>query len=337
MALMRTSDEVVVDDLPMDTSRALFHFNDHALVYAGNFLHTEEQPLHSHSFVEIALVLSGEAVHRSIAGRRPLSAGDVMLMRPGVWHSYDNCRRLALYNCCFSSELLRRELAWTREDPMLSYLLWDGPFSDSSGGMLTVHLEPETLAEFRAQLTGLEALWRLPVSEYHGDIIGQLALVLSTLARAVIRVHGLPWDEVEMPHPAVDQAIRLLETRLADNWTVTRLADELYLAPGYVQRLFKAATGLPPMAYLARLRAEYAANMLLHSDESIACIGRAVGWPDQNYFARRFRTHYGLTATAYRTSFSVCPERNRRMPVARIAPAAVGSPSHDDLRLPAYA
>jgi AraC family L-rhamnose operon transcriptional activator RhaR len=77
--------------------------------------------------------------------------------------------------------------------------------------------------------------------------------------------------------------------------------------------------------------------MLLHSDESIACIGRAVGWPDQNYFARRFRTHYGLTATAYRTSFSVCPERNRRMPVARIAPAAVGSPSHDDLRLPAYA
>ena len=155
-------------------------------------------------------------------------------MRPGVWHSYDECRHLALYNCCFSSELLRRELAWTREDPMLGYLLWDGPFSDTSGGMLTVHLEPETLAECRAQLTGLEALWRLPVSEYHGDIIGQLALLLSTLARAVTRVHGLPRDEVEMPRPAVDQAIRLLETRLADHWTVTRLADELFLAPCYV-------------------------------------------------------------------------------------------------------
>lgn len=334
---MRTSSEDLADDLPMDTSRALFHFNDHALIFAGNFLHTEDQPLHSHSFVEIAVVLSGDGVHRSIAGRQPVSAGDVILMRPGVWHGYDKCERLALYNCCFSSELLRHELSWTREDPMLGYLLWAGPFSDSSGGMLAAHLEPEILAEFRAQLTALEALWRLPVSEYHGDIIGQLALVLSTLARAVTRANGLPLDEEELPHPAVDRAIRLLETRLADHWTVTRLADELYLAPGYLHRLFKAATGLPPMAYLARLRAEYAANMLLHSDESIACIGRAVGWPDQNYFARRFRTHYGLTASAYRTSFSVRSERNRRIPVTRISPAATDSPSRSDVRVLAHA
>jgi AraC family transcriptional regulator, L-rhamnose operon transcriptional activator RhaR len=69
-------------------------------------------------------------------------------------------------------------------------------------------------------------------------------------------------------------------------------------------RLFKAATGLPPMAYLAQIRAEYAAVMLLHSDGPMTSIGRAVGWPDQNYFARRFKAHYGLTATAYRRRFA---------------------------------
>ena len=327
---MRTDPDAAAVDLPMDTSRALFHFNDHVLTYAGHFRHDEEQQRHSHSFVEIAFVLSGEGVHRSVAGRQPLAPGDVILMRPGLWHGYDECRRLALYNCCFSSELLHRELAWTREDPMLGYLLWTGPCSDSSGGMLTVHLEPETLAECRTQLAALEALWQLPVQEYHGDIIGQLALLLSTLARTVMRVYGSPLDEVDMIHPAVGHAMQLLETRLADRWTVTELAEELYLAPGYLHRLFKAATGQPPMAYLGRLRAERAADLLLHSEEPVACIGRAVGWPDQNYFARRFLAHYGLSATAYRAKFSAHSGRfprsrypsSPRPPSARLAAAS---------------
>ena len=66
---MRTDPDAAAVDLPMDTSRALFHFNDHVLTYAGHFRHDEEQQRHSHSFVEIAFVLSGEGVHRSVAGR----------------------------------------------------------------------------------------------------------------------------------------------------------------------------------------------------------------------------------------------------------------------------
>ena len=58
------------------------------------------------------------------------------------------------------------------------------------------------------------------------------------------------------------------------------------------------------MAYLARVRVEHAAVLLLHSDEPITWIGQAVGWPDQNYFARRFKAHYGLSATAYRQRFA---------------------------------
>jgi AraC family L-rhamnose operon transcriptional activator RhaR len=34
-----------------------------------------------------------------------------------------------------------------------------------------------------------------------------------------------------------------------------------------------------------------------------------VGWPDQNYFARRFKSHYGLSASTYRARFATSVKR----------------------------
>lgn len=294
----------VVDDLPMDTGQLLFHFNEDALAYAGLYVHNEEKRLHCHSFVEIAFVIGGNAVHQSRSGGRPVTAGDVILLRPGVWHGYQQCAHLTLYNCCFSSDLMRDELAWTREDPILGYLLWTGPYSAQGHGILTIHLDPGTLEECQVHLKALSALRHSPAPRYRGDMVGRLSLLFGVLGRAAAAAHQPAARSAETPGPAVGQAIRLLENRLADHWTVASLAEELHLAPGYLARLFKDAIGLPPMAYLARLRAEQAAGLLLHSEQSVAAIGRTVGWPDQNYFSRRFRAQYGLSPSMYRTRFS---------------------------------
>jgi AraC family transcriptional regulator, L-rhamnose operon transcriptional activator RhaR len=44
-----------------------------------------------------------------------------------------------------------------------------------------------------------------------------------------------------------------------------------------------------PAVVQARRRVETAAGLLLHTDQSVTQIGRSVGWPGQNYFARRFK------------------------------------------------
>jgi AraC family L-rhamnose operon transcriptional activator RhaR len=295
---------VTEEDMPLDTSRDLFHFTEGALAYAGYYIHNWPSPLHSHSFVEIAFVTAGTGTHQSLAGPQQLTPGDVVLLRPGVWHGYDDCDRLTLFNCCFSGELLRRELAWTREDALLGYLLWTGPYSAQGRGMLATRLDPDALADAVIHLTALNALRHSPLARHRGDIVGRLAILFSHLGRAVAASHGPLTAAAGPAHPAVGRAMRMLEARLAHRWTLDELAEPLHLAPGYLVRLFKATTGLPPMAYLARLRAEHAATLLLHSDEPVMSIGQAVGWPDQNYFARRFKAHYGLSATTYRESFA---------------------------------
>jgi AraC family L-rhamnose operon transcriptional activator RhaR len=209
-----------------------------------------------------------------------------------------------VYNCCFSSELLRRELSWTREDPLLGFLLWAGPYSSPGRGVLTISLPASVLGECLVHLDALAALRHHPPALHRPDIVGRLALLFGQLGQAVAQVRGTLPGQTAVTHPAVVRAIRLLETDLARGWTLTSLADELHLVPGYLVRLFNDATGLPPMAYLAQLRAEHAALLLLHSDEPVTSIGRAVGWPDQSGFARRFKAHYGLSATAYRKRFA---------------------------------
>jgi AraC family transcriptional regulator, L-rhamnose operon transcriptional activator RhaR len=292
-----------MSQMPVEVSGGRAYFTDGTLAYAGHWLHEEPMEDHTHNFVEIAVVTGGEAVQRSLAGRHQLGPGDVVFLRPGVWHGYET-RHLELYNCCFSAELLHRELAWTREDPLLGYLLWTGPLSTERRGMLITTLDAETFQDCEVHLDALDRLRFRPLGLHRSDIISHLTLVLGHLARAVATDRDGLVEPTGPTHLAVVQAMRLLDSQLTHHWTLKELADRLHLSPGYLLRLFKASTGMPPMAYLARRRVETAAGLLLHTDQPVTQIGRSVGWPDQNYFARRFKAHFGQSATTYRSRFA---------------------------------
>lgn len=289
-----------MNEAPVVDTSGLVYFTDGSLAYAGRHIHEQAYPAHTHSFIEVAVVVDGAGTHHSPAGRTRLSPGDVLLLRPGVWHEYEDCADLTLYNCCFSPDLLQHELAWARHNPLLGHLLWIGPYATGQRGMLTARLSKAAAEECLAHLRALDGLRAASLDSHRGDIVGRLILFLSVLARAAAEPEG---RTVLPAHPAVAQAMRLLEGRLADPWTLGELARELHMVPGSLVRLFKSAVGLPPMAYLAQQRAETAAAMLIRDDEAISHIARVVGWPDPNYFARRFKAHFGLSATTYRARF----------------------------------
>jgi AraC family L-rhamnose operon transcriptional activator RhaR len=191
-----------------------------------------------------------------------------------------------------------------QEDPMLGYLLWSGPHALQRRGLLTAQLTPDALDDCVDHLEALDQLRSEPLGLHRGDVIGRLLLLLGSLARAVRSTREDATEPAGPTHPAVVHAMRMMEAAPAYHWTLTELAERLHLAPGYLVRIFKSMTGLPPIAYLSRLRVETAATMLLHTDHPVTQIGLSVGWPDQNYFARRFKAHYGLAASTYRARFS---------------------------------
>ncbi|MGS2644502.1 AraC family transcriptional regulator [Streptosporangium sp. G12] len=278
------------------------------------------EPPHAHPHAEIAVVTAGKAIHRTPVGRHRVRQGSVILLPAGTPHAYEECDRLELYACGLRLGLLLRELAWIRDDPLLTRLFGDdagrdGPYRKkpdvpAAGREATIPgrrepvLDPRALADCVMHLDTLRELTAESATTHRADLIGRLLLFLSALTRAGT---GPPdQDDTTEPAipPAVAEVIRRMENDLGHGWSLGELADASFLTPGYLVRLFKASVGMPPMAYLTHLRAETAATLLMQTDHPVSRVGYLVGWPDQNHFARRFRAHFGMSATSFRESFT---------------------------------
>lgn len=175
---------------------------------------------HDHDFVEAVLVLGGQGRHRSSGGEAELKAGDTLLLRPGVWHFYHDCRNLDVYNCCFGVELLQRELAAIARNPALDNLLVSAPLSAAARGVLLLHQDETGIDTCRRCLDSILQADASACGEGSEAVatvekIGNLLLFLAHLSRAALGVGGreTPGDTRSL-HPAVREAVSLPESTL---------------------------------------------------------------------------------------------------------------------------
>ncbi|MBO0810904.1 MAG: helix-turn-helix domain-containing protein [Microlunatus sp.] len=259
--------------------------------------------LHGHDFIELALIGRGTGRHVNVHGEQPLSQGDLLVLRPGAWHGFVGCAGLEVANCCLSAQALDGPLAFLYADPVLRRLLWSGPVLAGRRGTYNVRLPAE------AAIAGVAAIRRLGTVPGAGlNLLGQLLSTLGILVDALPAefrsVDAPPAPQAEIGWESTPAPIRQVAGLMAAAperpWRVDELARTAALDPDYLGRLFRRHLGVSPIAYLARIRVERAAQLLANSDEPVARIGMLVGWPDPTYFARRFRQLTGTTPATYR-------------------------------------
>ena len=108
-------------------------------------------------------------------------------------------------------------------------------------------------------------------------------------------------------HRHVVIAVNVLRARLAEPWTLNSLAEEVHLSRSQLARSFDAVTGMSPMAYLRKMRAEHLARLLATTDLSVGEAARAVGWRNQFHASQTFHAAYKVSPTEYRRRQSVPP------------------------------
>ena len=103
---------------------------------------------------------------------------------------------------------------------------------------------------------------------------------------------------------------RYLQEHLAEDISLSVLAEEFHLSSQYISQLFKSEIGVNFLAYLTNIRMEKAKKLLLSTSLSISEVSERSGYGDYRVFTKVFKKSEGITPSQYRRDFWESGEKN---------------------------
>ena len=101
-------------------------------------------------------------------------------------------------------------------------------------------------------------------------------------------------------NPIIKKVCDYVEENLAEDISLEMAADFAGVSSFYLSKLFKEEKGETYINYVSDKRLEKSCQLLAQTDLSIKEITATIGYNDQNYYSRIFKTKYGLSPKEYR-------------------------------------
>lgn len=252
---------------------------------------------HRHEFCECAFAVRGHGMHQSEDHEPvPFERGCVIVIPQGGRHAYTQVSPdLSILNLMFEATRLPPILLELYTQPVCKQVFLRSAASYEGEDYPMTKLKDSVFLE-------LESLLR-PLAEAgkkKGEHAFKLGLFMAVMSR-LCSVWGTPAEETAFS-PDIPRLTAYLEHNFRKEIYLEDLEKLCAMSRSTLQRRFRAATGVPPMVYLHRLRLRHAAELLLNTDFSIKEIADQSGFFRTPYFFKSFRDCYGVTPQEYRTS-----------------------------------
>lgn len=278
-----------------------------------DFLPGETNGLHTHTYHEICLTLSGHGFFRHGAELYDLGPGEVFVADPGVAH----------------------EIFTRGEALSLIFLSFEITFAAEHGAIPSKSVEAGTLQRFvtghRVHASGLgRCADALPLlqsrtgslsawSARQAQLVVLLEMLDGLLATATMGVPG------GVQTDGVDRALRYIEAHCCDNLCAGDIAAVAHVSTRTLSRTFKEHFGRGVMEVVRDHRLNLARQRLTMRRSSVAEVARSVGIESQAQFSKMFQRRFGIAPKEYQKIHS--PKRRLdRTEWAGSAPPTVAVP-----------
>ncbi|MEZ4380399.1 MAG: AraC family transcriptional regulator [Nannocystaceae bacterium] len=250
--------------------------------------HLAELPWHaprSHTDHVLTYVAAG-TLEMDLGEAVRAAPGCVLLLPAGTPHEPRRGEGLELWGLRFCASCF----ALDEDQPLMA------PFHRVRRGALPMVAIPRGHRRRVVELLrDMEAELRAALPESRELVRCMLLLLLAEVRRAMPAA-PLP------PRPAsfVPDALAFIQREALRGVSLRDVAAAVGRAPAHVAATVKRHTGHTVGAWITSIRLAEAASRLLHTDDAVAEIARAVGWRDETHFIRIFRKTYQATPAAWR-------------------------------------
>lgn len=255
--------------------------------------------MHAHSFLELNLVTAGTGRHHMLGSSFQIEKGHVFAIPPDVRHGYVSDGDLDVFHLLVHERFLQKRALELGVLPgYLMFFTVEPHFRPQEGFRHGLKLDPD------AQRRVFPLLDLITAPDAPGRDVENEALALCLITRISLeyeqqhRSAALP----ERPRSieSVNAAIRHIGERYREKLSLADLAGAAHLQREYFCRVFRAATGMAPMEYLARKRIGEAQRLLANTTMDLSSVALAVGFFDASHFSRVFSEINGLPPGRFR-------------------------------------
>ena len=261
--------------------------------WTGTRKSAEDEEYHSHDIVEMAFVMSGTGRYRADGEVFPIREGDLLIFNPGVKHQ-------ALY--CPDAEVHATEFFVGFSDVQFQGIPANTmPLPD---GAILLHTTGELRRKLYRIITSMQeekAVYRqgryFMMKAY---LMQMILLVIREQCEPVEPSKGRAFESVSKKY-VVEQIISYFEEHYSEKISLDQIAENMYLSPFYISKIFKSETGATPIRHLIDIRLENAMELLENGWQgSIQEVAAKVGYDDAYHFSKLFKKRYGISPSQAR-------------------------------------
>lgn len=258
---VRPGDKYLLEGFPMETQ-----FNDDGGRAVDAF--------------QLIMIADGNGYFLDRGIQYEVSRGALLLVRPGIWHSYkpNPSTGWTEYFFGFDGDMMRRVIS--------------DAFPSDSTNVYQVKDTEEVVKIFRKALE-----WARADTE---DTMLFLKALLSLLLSEIVHGRSTNPKDGRSTTRLVAKARAYMEAHIHEKIDMNEIADSLGVSYTSFAVAFKTQTGESPVRFLRKLRLQKARYELQNTNMSVKQVALDCGFSSTEYFCNFFREEVGDTPSAFR-------------------------------------